>query len=245
MLEGVVLEEMVRLVRASGGRALLLFTTTAGALRAADRLRQEFPGLNVLAHGDAPADSLVAEFRDDETSVLCATMGLWHGVDVPGLSCSLVVVDKVPFAPMDDAISAARRAVADEAGRSGFMDVFVADAAIDLAQAAGRLIRAADDKGVVAILDPRLHSKSYGRLLLDSLPEFPRFTDGDVVYSALERLTGGLNESAKAKPKKAPLKSAPRGDGRRRSGKGAASKARTLKTGGRAAPSRSQRPKPS
>lgn len=216
-----VLAEVERLVAAAGGRSLLLFTTTAGAIRAAEHLRGVFPGLRILGHGDAPADVLVENFRDDETSVLCATMGLWHGVDVPGASCSLVVVDKIPFAPMDDALSAARRAAADEEGRNGFTEVFVADAAIDLAQAAGRLIRQAGDRGVVAILDPRIHSKGYGRLLLESLPDFGRYRDADVVLAALERLTGGLDPAARtAKPKRSGAGKPKSGTPRKRAGSG-------------------------
>jgi ATP-dependent DNA helicase DinG len=377
-----VLTELTALVTAAGGRTLALFTTTAGAQRAAAHLRDALPDLTVLAHGDAPADALVRDFRDDETSVLCATMGLWQGTDVPGPSCfpagtlirtsqghkpietitvgdrvwthkrryrtvttvmareyagdlvevhtdgtvpvrmtpehpvlttrhakqsgavhlntisdewvpagdlttdhrlvlpvgdqpaninrltpvlstnarpaertrnsrdgspdvdatsikyhvspvrqiervpfdglvynfsvdtdesycvpgfavhncSLVVIDKVSFAPIDDVLTAARRTAADEDGRDGFSEVIVGQAAISLAQAVGRLIRHRSDRGVVAILDPRVLTKGYGRTLLNSLPDFPRYTDQATVLAALTRLTGGHVPSPRTGP---------------------------------------------
>ncbi len=188
-----VLKTTEDIVRAAGGRTLALFTTTAGAQRAAEHLRLRLPKLNILAHGDAPADILVREFREDETSVLCATMGLWHGVDVQGASCSVVIIDKVAFSPMDDVLTAARRAYVDEQGRDGFTEVIVAQAATSLAQGVGRLIRSSGDKGIVAILDPRIMTKNYGRTLLASLPNFPLFHDEEVVLAALTRLTGGYD----------------------------------------------------
>jgi ATP-dependent DNA helicase DinG len=191
-----VLDTLSQLVHAAGGRTLALFTTTAGAIAAATHLRSEFPGLTVHAHGDAPADSLVRQFAEEETSVLCVTMGLWQGISVEGPSCSLVVIDKVAFAPIDDVLTAARRAYVDKQGRDGFTEIIVGQAATSLAQGAGRLIRAAADRGVVAILDPRLLTKGYGRLLLKSLPDFKRFNDLNTVTSALIRLTGGLDEQA-------------------------------------------------
>lgn len=242
-----VLTAVERLVAAAGGRALLLFTTTAGAIRAAEHLRSAFPAVNVLCHGEAPADTLVTEFRDDEQSVLCATMGLWHGVDVPGPACSLVVIDKIPFPPMDDALTAARRANADHEGRDGFTDVYVASAAIDLAQATGRLIRRHDDKGVVAILDPRLHTKPYGRVLLQSLPGFPRYTDLATVEAALRRLTGGLPPGKPGKSTKTSA-SKPKSTGapRARTETGASATGTGRPTGGRTrkrrAPQRRPRP---
>lgn len=195
-----VLNETLALVTASGGRALVLTTTTIGAQRTAEYLREHLPHLMILAHGDAPADLLVRQFADEETSVLCATMGLWQGTNVPGPSCSLVVIDKVGFAPIDDVLTAARRALADSRGRDGFTEVVVAQAATSLAQAAGRLIRTQTDKGVVAILDPRLLTKNYGRTLIKSLPDFGLFSDLAKVTDALERLTGGTTEAHRAQP---------------------------------------------
>ena len=163
---------------------------------AAEHLRKEFPGLSVHAHGESSADSLVKQFTEEETSVLCVTMGLWQGVSVEGASCSLVVIDKIAFAPVDDVLTAARRGYVDGKGRNGFNEIIVGQAATSLAQGAGRLIRTSKDKGIVAILDPRLLTKGYGRILLKSLPDFKRFSDLDVVTAALERLTGGMQPQA-------------------------------------------------
>lgn len=186
-----VLDEIVTLVTAAGGRTLALFTSTDAAVNAAAHLRTHLPHLAVHAHGEAPADVLVRRFTDDETSVLCATMGLWQGTNVEGPSCSLVIMDKIAFTPPDDVLTAARRAHVDEQGRNGFSEVLVFKAAIAGGQGAGRLIRNKTDRGVVAILDPRLHTKSYGRTLLASMPNFNIFTDQDKVVGALTRLTGG------------------------------------------------------
>ncbi|MBP7971978.1 MAG: ATP-dependent helicase, partial [Candidatus Nanopelagicales bacterium] len=146
--------------------------------------------MTVLTHGELPAAALAEEFAEDETSVLCATMGMWAGLDVPGAACTLVVIDKIPFAPMNDPLSYARRANADKAGRNGFREVFVNQASLLLTQGAGRLIRTSTDRGVVAILDPRLHSKGYGSIMLRSLPPMWRTDDPDMVRQSLRRLAG-------------------------------------------------------
>ena len=165
-----VLDETTDLVRAAGGRALVLSTTSSGAGYIARHLRKKLPKFNILLQGDAPNPALVEEFRKDEKSVLVATMGMWHGLDAQGSTLSLVVIDKVPFKPMNDPLSVARQNYADSQGRSGFMDVYVADANVMLAQGAGRLIRAKSDIGVIAILDTRLRTKRYGKDMLRSLP---------------------------------------------------------------------------
>jgi ATP-dependent DNA helicase DinG len=125
---------------------------------------------------------------DDETSTLCGTMGLWHGVDVPGSSLSCLVLDKLPFVPMDDPLMAARRRAADSAGRDGFTDVFVSDVVVKLTQGVGRLIRTSTDRGVVAVLDTRLRTKGYGKLVLRSLPPMRLVSDRSLVVRSLERL---------------------------------------------------------
>jgi ATP-dependent DNA helicase DinG len=203
-----VLAELYDLAHASGGRTLALFTTTKSAQLAAEYLRERISEVNIYAHGEAPADALVRMFREDETSILCATMGLWQGTNVPGPSCSLVVIDKVGFSPIDDVLTNARREMVSRAGRDGFKEIVVAQAATSLAQAAGRLIRSTEDKGVVAILDPRIRSKSYGRTLLASLPDFKMFSDKNIVTDALTRLTGGM-KSVGEKPDVPILKAAP------------------------------------
>jgi ATP-dependent DNA helicase DinG len=219
-----VLNELTELVLAAGGRTLFLSTTTAGARRAAEHLRANVP-VAVYAHGDGTAGQLADWFINDEQSVLCATMGMWAGLSPSGITCSLVVIDKIPFPPMDDPLTNARSKAADDAGKSGFYEVSVTHAALMLAQGAGRLIRTTSDKGVIAILDRRLVTKSYGRHLLRSLPPIRMFHDRDTVTGALTRLTGGLGDLAGNPPAGAP------GTGSRtpsrRSGKGASSKPAT------------------
>lgn len=184
-----VLDTITSLITAAGGRTLALFTTRKAANAAAEHLRDTIT-TPVLAQGDAPPSQLIDEFTHNETTTLCATMGFWHGVNTPGASCSLVIMDKIPFAPMDDPLMSSQRQYVDDAGRSGFDEVFVAEAAIMLAQGAGRLIRSGTDRGVVAILDPRLRTTRYGTSLIRSLPPMRTFDDQSVVEGALRRLTG-------------------------------------------------------
>jgi ATP-dependent DNA helicase DinG len=183
-----ILKETEDLVAASGGRALILSTTMFGANALGKHLRKKFPKLNVMIQGDAPNAQLVDEFKKDETSVLAATMGFWHGVDVRGPALSLVVIDKLPFKPMDDPLSVARQNYAQLQGRNGFMDVYVSEANVMLAQAVGRLVRAKTDRGVVAIFDTRLLTKPYGPSILKSLPNMKVFSDKKKIIGALERL---------------------------------------------------------
>lgn len=185
-----VLDELTELVTAAGGRTLALFTTTIAAQNAAAHLRKQTDFV-ILEHGELPSADLAAEFAEDETSVLCATMGLWSGLNVVGSACTLVVIDKLPFAPMDDPLLAARRAHADAAGRDGFTEVFVNEAALMLTQGAGRLIRSQTDRGLVAILDKRILSRRYGSAMLKSLPPMWRTSDRDIAVAALRRLNGG------------------------------------------------------
>ncbi len=187
-----ILDEAVDLIRAAGGRTLALSTTSYGASQWAKYFRQALKKdkIKILLQGEAPQAQLVEEFRNDETSVLVATMGLWHGLDVQGSALSVVIIDKIPFKPMDDPLSVSRQKYAESKGRNGFMDVYVADANIMLAQGAGRLVRHTEDKGVVAILDTRLLSKPYGRSMLKSLPPMKLFNKKEIVIAALKRLTG-------------------------------------------------------
>lgn len=178
----------VELIKATDGRALVLSTTTSGAKYIADFLRRKLPKMNIMLQGDAPPAQLVEEFREDEKSVLVATMGMWHGLDVPGQALSLVIIDKIPFKPMDEPLSVARQRYAEENGRSGFMDVYVADANVMLAQGVGRLIRSTVDRGIVAVLDTRLLSKPYGKSMLASLPPIKIYTKKDIILSAASRL---------------------------------------------------------
>ena len=183
-----VLDELVELTSAAGGRTLALFTTTVAAQNAAAHLRKHTK-VTVLEHGELPSADLAAEFAADETSILCATMGLWSGLNVVGPACTLVVIDKLPFAPMDDPLLAARRAHVDRRGGDGFTEVFVNEAALMLTQGTGRLIRSQSDRGVVAILDKRLLSRRYGKIMLASLPPMWRTSERDVAVAALKRLS--------------------------------------------------------
>ena len=190
------LDELASLVVAAGGRTLALFSSWRGVERAADHLRvwlatgggdrPEIP-LLVQRRGD-PVAGLVRRFAAEPRSVLLGTLSLWQGVDVPGSSCTLVVIDRIPFPRPDDPLLSARQAKVDAAGGSGFMQVSVPRAALLLAQGVGRLIRGPDDRGVVAVLDPRLATARYGSFLRASLPGFWTTSDGDVVRAALSRL---------------------------------------------------------
>lgn len=183
-----VLDEAVALVKAAGGRTLALFTTRRAAEQAAAHLRSNV-NTPILCQGEAPPSQLIAEFKADEHTTLCATMGFWHGVNAPGATLSLVITDKIPFAPMFDPLMSARRTAVDNERRGqGFDEVFVAGAAVMLAQGVGRLIRTATDKGVVAVLDPRILTKGYGPTMINSMPPMRIFRDRTVVEGALARL---------------------------------------------------------
>lgn len=188
-----VFDELAQMIDAAGGRTLALFSSWRG-VEAAELALSKFEfntKFNILVQrrGD-PTGSLVQRFADDEDSVLLGTMSLWQGVDVPGRSCTLVVIDRIPFPRPDDPVMSARSAAADAAGASGFMSVSLPRAALLLAQGTGRLIRSVDDRGVVAILDSRIVSKRYGSVLLNSMPPLWRTSDPEVVRSALRRLRG-------------------------------------------------------
>ncbi|MFM6941626.1 MAG: ATP-dependent DNA helicase [Candidatus Planktophila sp.] len=190
-----VLEELGELIDAAGGRTLALFSSWRGVEAADLHLRnvlKERPiSIITQKRGDAVAP-LVERFSQDETSVLLGTMSLWQGVDVPGSSCILVVIDRLPFPRPDEPVLAARSALADNSGGSGFMQVSVPRAALLLAQGAGRLIRSIDDRGVVAIMDSRIVTKRYGNILLNSMPPLWRTNDKQVVRDSLKRLAQSM-----------------------------------------------------
>jgi ATP-dependent DNA helicase DinG len=175
------------LVEASGGGALGLFTSLAAAEEAAEALREELE-CPILLQGDKAMPALVAEFVEDRDACLFGTISLWQGVDAPGLTCRLVAIDRLAFPRPDDPVNSARVEAANRAGRSGFMAVSAAHAALMLAQGAGRLIRSTGDKGVVAVLDPRLATKRYGAFLVKSMPPMWRTQDLETVLGALRRL---------------------------------------------------------
>lgn len=186
-----VLDILAELVAATGGRTLALSTTTYGAKKMAERLR-ETVSTPVISHLDGPIGQVVEEFTNNETATLCATMGLWHGLNVPGRSLSLVVIDKIPFPPMDEPLMKARKEDADSRGLNGFMDVYVSTANVMLSQGFGRLIRHTADRGGVAILDPRLTSKAYGKAIVRSLPRAYTTHNQEEFISAMKRLRDSM-----------------------------------------------------
>ncbi|MDR1293966.1 MAG: ATP-dependent DNA helicase [Bifidobacteriaceae bacterium] len=181
------IDVMERLIGAAGGGTLGLFTSRARAERAAGALRERLD-VPILVQGSETLSVLVDRFRDEPDTCLLGTFSLWQGVDAPGATCRLVIIDRIPFPRPDDPIRSARSEAIDQAGGSGFMAVSVAAAALMLAQGAGRLIRGTNDRGVVAILDPRLITKRYGVALRRALPPLWPTTDLELTCGALERL---------------------------------------------------------
>lgn len=181
------LDEIYNLIMAAGGRTLGLFSSKRAAVQATEEMRKRLP-FDVLCQGDDSTGALVSQFSKQENTCLFGTLSLWQGVDVPGKSCSLVIIDRIPFPRPDDPLLQARKEAADADGRNGFMEVAATHAALLMAQGAGRLLRHVTDRGVVAILDTRIVKKRYGSFFLSSLPAFWRTTDSSVVQGALKRL---------------------------------------------------------
>jgi len=183
------LDEIVELVDAAGGRTLGLFSSRRAAEAAAEVVRERLPHLTTLAQGDAQLPELAAQFVGDPHTCLFGTLSLWQGLDVPGDTCQLVLIDRIPFPRPDDPLLSARQKAADQAGGNGFMQVAATHAALLLAQGAGRLIRTHTDRGIVAVLDARLATARYGSFLKASLPPMWTTTDPAVVRQALKRLS--------------------------------------------------------
>jgi ATP-dependent DNA helicase DinG len=183
------LDELAELITAAGGRTLGLFSSRRAAEAAAEEMRERLD-VPILCQGDDSMPTLVRIFASDPATCLFGTLTLWQGVDVPGPSCQLVVVDRIPFPRPDDPLASARQRAVAQAGGNGFMTVAAAHAALRLAQGVGRLIRSSDDRGVVAVLDPRLATARYGGFLRASLPPFWTTTDREPVLAALRRIDG-------------------------------------------------------
>ncbi|MET1156481.1 helicase C-terminal domain-containing protein [Arthrobacter sp.] len=181
------LDELEELLRASRGGALGLFSSRRAAEEAAAEMRKRTE-LTILCQGESSMAALVRQFADEPDTCLFGTMTLWQGVDVPGEACRLVVIDRIPFPRPDDPLTTARTRSVAQAGGNGFMTVSATHAAVRLAQGAGRLIRAANDKGVVAVLDSRLATARYGTFLRSALPPFWSTKDGATARQILERL---------------------------------------------------------
>ena len=181
------LDEIAGLIAACGGRTLGLFSSMRAAKAAAEEMRTRLQ-TPVLCQGDDSTAALIERFAADPQTSLFGTLSLWQGVDVPGPSCSLVIIDRIPFPRPDDPLLTARQRAVAARGGNGFMAVAASHAALLLAQGAGRLLRRVDDRGVVAILDSRMATARYGGYLRASLPPFWATTDPAVVREALQRL---------------------------------------------------------
>jgi ATP-dependent DNA helicase DinG len=181
------LNEIADLVAAAGGRTLGLFSSMRAARAAAEAMRERL-STPVLCQGDDGTATLVEQFAADLATSLFGTLSLWQGVDVPGPSLSLVIIDRIPFPRPDDPLLGARQRAVAAHGGNGFMAVAASHAALLLAQGAGRLLRSVDDRGVVAVLDSRMATARYSGYLRASLPPFWATTDGAQVRQALVRL---------------------------------------------------------
>ncbi|MDQ2814636.1 MAG: ATP-dependent DNA helicase [Actinomycetota bacterium] len=181
------LTELEELIEAAGGRTLGLFSSMRAAKEAAGALRERI-AYPLLCQGDDVTAQLVRQFAADEPTCLFGTLSLWQGVDVPGNSLQLVVIDRIPFPRPDDPLASARQRAVAARGGNGFMTVAASQAALLLAQGAGRLLRTMTDRGVVAVLDPRLMTARYGDFLRASLPPFWTTADPALVRAALRRL---------------------------------------------------------
>ena len=178
--------EAQRLVGAAGGRALVLTTS----YRMLDAMANALAGADyeLLVQGELPKRKLIRRFSETESATLVATMGYWEGIDVPGPSLSLVVIDRIPFPRPDDPLLEARREAVMNRGGSPFDEVDLPHATVLLAQGAGRLIRNESDRGVVAVLDRRLTAMRYGQRILRSLPRLLRTSDRQRALRFLEHI---------------------------------------------------------
>ncbi len=183
--DDLMVEHLCELITAAGGRTLALFTSWRMMDAAAEYLQDNL-GLPILTQRDLPKPALVEAFAAAPEVSLLATLGFWQGIDVPGPALSLVTIDRLPFPRPDDPLLSARR---DLAGRTAFRDIDLPRASTLLAQGVGRLIRSTTDRGVVAVLDPRLSTKkSYRWELINALPPFTRTSDREQVLTRLREL---------------------------------------------------------
>ncbi|CAL9559767.1 ATP-dependent DNA helicase [Streptomyces sp. enrichment culture] len=189
-----MMDELAELIEAAGGRTLGLFSSMRGAQAAAEEMRGRLD-VPVLLQGEDTLGELIKAFANDAETCLFGTLSLWQGVDVPGPNCQLVVMDRIPFPRPDDPLMSARQKAVEEAGGNGFMAVAATHAALLMAQGAGRLVRATGDRGVVAVLDPRLANARYGSFLRASMPDFWYTTDRNQVRRSL----AAIDQAAKEK----------------------------------------------
>ncbi|MEI8238260.1 MAG: helicase C-terminal domain-containing protein, partial [Actinomycetota bacterium] len=178
-------DELTALITAAGGRTLALFTSYKAMDAAAEAVRRRIDH-PVLSQRDMPKPALVRAFSDDEHACLFATSGFFQGVDIPGRTLSLVVIDRIPFPRPDDPLLSARRELL---GGAAFGQIDLPRAAMLLAQATGRLIRTAHDRGVVAVMDPRLGKANYRWDIVKALPPMRRTRDRAVAEAFLREIT--------------------------------------------------------
>lgn len=181
-----VADRAAQLIELTGGGAFVLTTSFRSMHALGARLRESLSGRLLLVQGERPKTALLDAFRADGNAVLIATMSFWEGVDVPGKALRLVILDKIPFSVPSDPIVRARSLALEAEGGNPFMQLHVPTAALTLKQGFGRLIRSSRDSGIVALLDPRVHRKSYGKRLLDALPPARRVTDFTLVRAFWE-----------------------------------------------------------
>ena len=171
-----VIEKVWPLINAAGGRTFVLCTSLAAVRAAADELQARLEANGnpypLFVQGDGPKMRLIEEFRAHGNAVLVGSMSFWEGVDVKGEALSLVVIDKIPFAPPNDPVMMARSRAVEASGRRPFDEITLPEAVITLKQGAGRLIRSEADRGMLVICDPRILNKGYGKVVRDSLPDF-------------------------------------------------------------------------
>ena len=194
-MSAATLDELAALIEAAGGRTLGLFSSRRGAEAAAEAMRER-SDVPILCQGEDSLPELLRRFAGDAATCLFGTLSLWQGVDVPGPSCQLVIMDRIPFPRPDDPLMSARSQHVAQNGGNGFMAVSATHAALLMAQGAGRLIRSTNDRGVVAILDPRVATARYGGFFKASMPSLWYTEDGDQVRRSLAAIDKGAIDSA-------------------------------------------------
>jgi ATP-dependent DNA helicase DinG len=197
-----VVDALAPLIRANGGRAFVLFAGKSAMRAGAAALKESLGGeFDILTQGDAPSEELLARFRaaadGKRGAVLAATRSFWFGVDVKGGALSIVAIDKIPFAPPDDPVTAARAKMWEKRGESAFLRGQLPQAALLMRQAAGRLIRGVADYGALALCDPRLTARNYGAKILNALPPMPRTRSCEQAAAFLRRQAAAAQEGRK------------------------------------------------
>ena len=188
--QSYVEETLPRLISASGGRTLVLFTSYESLKYAYSSSRTILAekGINLFKQGDDDRFRLLERFKEDTTSVLFATDSFWEGVDVPGSSLTQVIIVKLPFAVPNDPVFAARSEAIEKKGGSSFMQLSVPQAVIKFRQGFGRLIRRGDDKGVIVVLDRRIVENKYGKMFTKSVPMTRRMNNSlSYILDAIEK----------------------------------------------------------